>query len=375
MGEGTVRLPLDVLEDHPGNVFRPYTDEELRELAESIESCGRMLAPLVVRPKGDGRYEIISGHQRKRAAALLGWPEVECVVVEADDATAELMLIDANVEARQLTPMELARAVRRKKELLRQFRGDKGGTGFHLFDGKTRDHVARHFGLSGRQADKYDKLNDLIPELQEMVDAGKLSVKLGAKIACRAPEKQRLRLEVLGDEISSLSPDVLRDLEEADRLRAECERGHLALTIIKGRLEEAEAKLRGYEEAYGSKEDLEKEVQRLRAKVRELTYDEIDRKSDLERVDERARRSGAALIELLEQLTRPLAAARAELQHLVDAGPVEPNLAAYGLKLLGVLRETLSLVEPVIVGGLGRPDGGGKVVDVSSRKRRGGPGG
>lgn len=110
-------VQADLPDDSPENsLFRQLSDEELAEFAESLGQVG-MIHPPVVRPKGD-RFEIASGHQRVRAARLLGWEEVPCLVRDLPDGEAVAQVIDANVRARVPGPMEVARALARRAEAL-----------------------------------------------------------------------------------------------------------------------------------------------------------------------------------------------------------------------------------------------------------------
>lgn len=157
------------------------------------------------------------GHISKSGNAELRRLEaVPCVVAELDDTQAELVLLDANLNARHLGPMELARAIRRKKELLGERRGrpEKDGGNRHVFSGQTREMLAEQTGLSPRQLSEYDALNDLLPELQELVETGALGVSAGAGLARLPHEVQRAVWEALGDAVGQLKVEDVRKLRE-----------------------------------------------------------------------------------------------------------------------------------------------------------------
>jgi len=244
-------VPVDVLVESPHNaaLFRPLDEEELADLAESIAEVG-LVQPVVVRPK-DGFYEIVSGAQRVRAAKKLGWTEVLCVVEEVDDENALAQLMDANIKGRIPTPMEIARVLKRRMEMIGSRQGERtdlviaGGTSRQnvaKLKGRTSEAVGEPLGLSGRQVERYLKLNDLIPELQSLVGSGALGSTAAEELACLSPDTQRELVQAYGAHLGELIvPEVrvLRDaLEERDARLAELERERAELAR---RLEEAEA--------------------------------------------------------------------------------------------------------------------------------------
>lgn len=327
-----ITLPVEFLTDSSRNFFRPLAEDQLQELAQSISRSG-IIHPLVVRPLGDGRYEIISGHQRKRAALLLGLKEVPCRVVETAEEKAELMLIDANLQTRQLSPMEMARAVRRRKELA----GIRQGVRTDLTSDMMSE-VAGQLGVTDRHLRRLDKLNDLIPELQEMVDDERLGVTAGEKLASLPPDAQKLLFEALGDGIGRVRT------HELNRLREESDRGYLVLEVMEKRTRELEDELSRIKELHGGKDALESELERLRQKKKELEYDILDRQAAARAVQDRTRKSGAMLLELVEGLGRPVLAARPEIEALTRE-QLEPGIAVHVDRWARVFREIAELLE------------------------------
>ncbi|SMB96724.1 chromosome partitioning protein, ParB family [Thermanaeromonas toyohensis ToBE] len=332
-----MKVRLDELRENPWNFFRAADPEEVRELALSIREHG-LLHPIVVRPV-EGGYEIISGHRRKQALEYLGVKETTVRVVEVDDVEAELMLIDANLESRALSPMEVARAIRRKKELMGERRGRKERNNCANYSGKTSQLLASEFGLSPRQIENYDKLNDLIPELQLLVERGKLKPTTAVHIASWPPEAQRDLYEALGDEIAELK------VKEVMKLKEESERGYFVLRILQRKLEEVEARLAEYTQAEELKENLKEEIARLRLQKKQLEYDIIDRQNALKALENRAVKKGAALIELLERLCRPVQAALPDIEHYLGEGLEDEAFRAYALRWAAVLRQAALLIE------------------------------
>lgn len=354
-------LAVADLVPHPRNgVFRQLTDQEVAELAASLAEQG-FIHPLVVRPLAGGRYEVLSGHQRLRAVQRLGLERVPCIAVAADDGQAELMLLDANLATRQLGPMEMARAIRRKKELLGERRGrrKKGDQNDHLFHGRSREVLAQEMGVSAGHIDRYDALNDLMPELQALVDAGALGVTAGAGLARLPAEVQQTLWASLGEAVGQIRVDEVR------RLREDGQRAAVVVAALTRQVEHLEAELQDSEAKGSEAGDLRREIERLRARKRELDYEIQDRLALRQQME---RKPGARLLELVVAAMRPLAQARPELTALVDRlqmhggldGPTAANLYPH----LAELKAVAGLLERAVAGALppaaisGRPGGG-----------------
>lgn len=323
-------LSIELIHPNPSNFFRPSEPEEIKELAASIRENG-LIHPLVVRPV-EGGYEIISGHRRKEALEYLGVKEVEAKIIEVDDATAELMLIDANLETRTLSSMEIARAIRRKKELMGERRGNKGGNNCPL-SGKTREIIAQQLDMSPRQVENYDKLNDLIPDLQLLVDAGKLTPTAASQLALLEPDVQQELYDALGEEITSLKVKEVRQLKE------ESDRGYMVLKTLQKRLEEVESKLQRYEEEENAGEKLKEKITQLRQEKKQLEYDIIDRQTALQNIEKRVAKKGAALINLLDKVCRPVQSSRMEIEYLMKQGIEDEAIKAYALEWAATLED------------------------------------
>jgi ParB family chromosome partitioning protein len=326
-----IEISTDNLIDNPGNFFRNLSEEEIKELTESIKLHG-IMHPLVVRPLADGKFQIISGHQRRKAAERAGLKTVPCIVTEMDDTEAELALIEANLETRQLSTMEMARAIRKKKELL----GIRNGVHGKI----TSAQCAEVLGISERQFHKLDKLNDLIPELQDMVDSGKLGIAAGEKLAGLPQEMQKTIYDTLGGDISALTN------EDIKRIKEENDRGYLVLNVLQEKLKDTEEKLKAFQDVYDSKENIEKEIKVLRQKKKELEYDLMDRENALTAIQKRAVQKGTAILELLNQACRPIQAIRPELEVIFsESNIIDEGTSVYILRWAEVLRNTAAFLE------------------------------
>lgn len=214
-----VKIPIDELHAHPRNFFRTLDDEELAELANSIDQLG-LQHPVAVTPRKGGGYTIISGHQRTNAMRLFEAEEVPCVIREyASEEDAELALIHANTKTRNLSPMEMARSIRREKQIFGNRRGQRTdlktyGDNRLKLEGATRDIVADAYGISPRRADELDKLNDLIPQLERLVDDQTLSPTAAYQFACMSPEDQLKVAEALADHATKVTVAKAKQMRE-----------------------------------------------------------------------------------------------------------------------------------------------------------------
>ena len=162
--------------NHP---FKVVDDEAMLRTTESIAQFG-VLTPLIVRPLKEGGYEIVSGHRRAHAAQLAGITEVPCIIREMDDDTATVLMVDSNLQREHILPSERAFAYKMKLEAMKH-QGERAD----LLEEATSDQVGRksetaelvgqEMGDSRNQVRRYIRLTNLIPELLELVDTGKIS--------------------------------------------------------------------------------------------------------------------------------------------------------------------------------------------------------
>ncbi|MBN1074765.1 ParB/RepB/Spo0J family partition protein [Clostridium botulinum] len=189
----TKELDIDSLVPSKNNF---YGIREIEELAASIKENG-LMHNLVVRDIGGGTYEIISGERRYTALKKLGYEKVPCQIREINDLDAELMLIHANLEQRELTAIEKMEGIKRLKAIYNQKRA-KG----EKLNGKTRDLIGKDLGLSGVQVGRYQKVDkDLIPELKDKLDKEDITLTQAHTLSSLTKEEQR----VIHDEIKDLN--------------------------------------------------------------------------------------------------------------------------------------------------------------------------
>ena len=215
--------PADI-SDFPNHPFKVRDDEAMQETAESIRQYG-VLVPAIVRPREDGGYEIIAGHRRRHGSELAGLSAMPCIVRQMDDDTATILMVDSNIQRENILPSERAQAYKMKLEAIRRKAGRpaKGTENLpeencdqvgHNFDGKRSvEIVADEAGESKSQVQRYIRLTELTPELQQMVDEKKIGMTPAVEISYLKPEEQQMLLTAIDSEQATPS------LSQAQRMK------------------------------------------------------------------------------------------------------------------------------------------------------------
>lgn len=216
-------ISLTEIDPFPCHPYVIRDDEDMEMLVRSIQKNG-VIAPAIVRKKDDGRYELISGHRRKRACERIGIRTLPCVVKDVDDDTAIMMMVESNYCRSNLLPSEKAKAYRMHYESIKH-QGQKQKN-IAWKNVRSDEVLARKTGASRTQIQRFLKLSDLIPELLDLVDKGQLSIRPAVALADLNPEEQTYVLtcfDVYGvlptekqvKEIKHAYPPVsLRDVEK-----------------------------------------------------------------------------------------------------------------------------------------------------------------
>ena len=217
-------LPLSELHDFPNHPFKVRDDEAMQETAESIRQYG-VLVPAIVRPREDGGYEIVAGHRRKHGSELAGLQNLPCIVREMDDDTATILMVDSNIQRENILPSDRAQAYKMKLEAIRRKAGRPAKTEEtekgvncdqvgHNFDGKRSvEIIADEAGESKSQIQRYIRLTELSPELQQMVDEKKIGMTPAVEISYLKPEEQQMLLTAIDSEQATPS------LSQAQRMK------------------------------------------------------------------------------------------------------------------------------------------------------------
>ena len=237
--ERVMMLPVSELHDFPGHPFQVRDDEEMEKLAESITQHG-VLMPGLVRPRAAGGYEIVAGHRRKFASMKAGIREMPVIVRDMDDDTAVILMVDSNVQRENVLPSEKARAYKMKLDAIKRRAGRPSKENSRQLVGnfESAEIVGQSAGDSGRQVQRYIRLNELIPQLLEMVDGNEIKFNPAYELAFLRPEEQAVLYDILQAE------EVTPSLSQAQRLKRASQEGRLSEQDIAAIMREEKAQTR-----------------------------------------------------------------------------------------------------------------------------------
>lgn len=220
----TTMIDIELLEDFPDQPFKIYSEEKEKEMIDSIKVNG-IIHDLIVRPLNNGKYQILSGHNRKNCAIKAGLKEVPCKVKEVDDDTAKLMLVDTNlVQRKELYPSETAKALQMKRDVYK-----RKGVKSDFFD-----DISKEQSMSRGNVQRYLRLNYLIPELMNRVDTKEMTMKIAEDISFLTTDEQKKLEEKLEAKPRKLTGN------QAKRLKEESDKNNLTETTFKVILENVE---------------------------------------------------------------------------------------------------------------------------------------
>ncbi len=192
-------IPLDLLDAFPNNPFKVRDDEDMLELIESVTERG-VLVPAIVRPKSNGRYELISGHRRKRASECVGKDTLQCFVKDLDDSEATIIMVDSNIQRTHIPPSEKAFAYKMKIDAIKQ-QGKRNDLTCAPLGHKSRDIIAEQTGESRETIRRYIRLTFLVPELLEIVDEGRMKMRPAVEISYLDEDSQRDLVDAIDEAI------------------------------------------------------------------------------------------------------------------------------------------------------------------------------
>ena len=222
-------IPIEKLipfRDHP---FQIRDDEQMKMITESIRSVG-VLVPAIARPLPDGTYELISGHRRKRASEILGLSTLPVIVRDVDHDTGTVMMVDSNFQREEILPSERARAYKMKLEAIKRqgARTDltSDQVGQKSEKKSSRDLIAENSPDSSSQIQRYLRLNELIPELLQMVDERKIALTPAAEISYLTKDEQEILFMTIDCEMATPS------LSQAQRMKQISREGKLTDDMI-----------------------------------------------------------------------------------------------------------------------------------------------
>ncbi len=188
-------IPLELIDDFPDHPFKVRDDEDMQQLVESIKERG-VITPATVRQKEDGRYELVSGHRRKRASELAGFETLRCEVVDLNRDEATILMVESNFQRSQVLPSEKAFAYKMRLEAMKRQAGrpsKENGVpvGHNSIVGKSREILASESQDSNTQIQRYVRLTNLVPELLEFVDEGRIKMRPAVELSYLDEDCQR----------------------------------------------------------------------------------------------------------------------------------------------------------------------------------------
>ena len=184
-------IPLTEIDGFPDHPFQVREDEDMFQLVESIKERG-VITPATVRQKEDGRYELVSGHRRKKACELAGFETLRCEVVELTKDEATILMVESNFQRSQILPSEKAFAYKMRLEAMKRQAGRPSKENLvPVGQNYSREELASQSGESQTQIQRYVRLTNLVPELLELVDEGKIKMRPAVELSYLDEDCQR----------------------------------------------------------------------------------------------------------------------------------------------------------------------------------------
>ncbi len=234
--EMIVEIELSRLRSFENHPFKVQADSQMIELKDSIEKYG-ILNPLIIRPRKDGTYEIISGHRRRYAAEQLGYKKVPVIIRVMPDDEAVISMVDSNLQRERISPSEKAYAYKMKYDVIKRKTGRrKCGQIDHHSGKKSIEVIGEQSGDSPKQVQRYIKITELIPELLEKVDDGSIGFTPAVQLSYLKKKEQKEMLEAI--EYAQCTPS----LSQAIRLKKMSSEGVLTLEKMEDMLSEIKQK-------------------------------------------------------------------------------------------------------------------------------------
>jgi len=226
-------IPLDQIDDFPDHPFKVRLDEDMDQLVQSIKERG-LITPITLRTKDDGRYEIVSGHRRKKACELAGLPTVKAEIREMSRDEAIILMVESNLQRSVILPSEKAFSYKMRLEAMKRLPGrpskeNVSPVGTNL---RSDEIMAQEVGDSRNQINRYIRLTELIPELLQMVDDGKIAMRPAVELSYLTKKEQQWLAEAID------YADCTPSHTQAIRMRAFSKDGNLGPHVIENILNE-----------------------------------------------------------------------------------------------------------------------------------------
>ena len=228
-------IPLAEIDEFPDHPFKVLMDEDMEQLVDSVRRSG-VMTPATVRQKEDGRYELISGHRRKKACELAGLETLKCEVKELTRDEAIIVMVESNLQRTTILPSEKAFAYKMRLEAMKR-QGQRtdltcSPVGNKLQGVKSSDELAEKVGESKNQIFRYIRLTELVPEILQMVDERQIAFRPAVEISYLSEEQQYTLLEAMGYN------DATPSLAQAIKMKKFMQDGKLTDEVIQSIMQE-----------------------------------------------------------------------------------------------------------------------------------------
>ena len=229
-------IPISEIDEFPDHPFKVLMDEDMEQLVESIKRNG-VMTPATVRLKEDGRYELISGHRRKKACELAGLETLKCEVKELTRDEAIIVMVESNLQRSVILPSEKAFAYKMRLEAMKRQAGrptkeNYSPVGNNSEFATSSDELAEKVGESKNQIFRYIRLTELVPEILQMVDERQIAFRPAVEISYLTEEQQYTLLEAM--EYNDATPS----LAQAIKMKKFNQDGKLTDEVIQSIMEE-----------------------------------------------------------------------------------------------------------------------------------------
>ena len=228
-------IPISEIDEFPDHPFKVLMNEDMEQLVESVSRSG-VMTPATVRQKEDGRYELISGHRRKKACELAGLETLKCEVKELTHDEAIIVMVESNLQRSVILPSEKAFAYKMRLEAMNR-QGERtdltcSPMGNKLQGKKSSDELAEKVGESKNQIFRYIRLTELVPEILQMVDERQIAFRPAVEISYLSEEQQYTLLEAMGYN------DATPSLAQAIKMKKFMQEGKLTDEVIQSIMQE-----------------------------------------------------------------------------------------------------------------------------------------
>ena len=220
-------IPIELIDDFPDHPFKVKLDEDMDQLVESIKERG-LITPITLRPKEDGRYEVVSGHRRKKACEIAGLSYVKADVREMSRDEAIILMVESNLQRSVILPSEKAFSYKMRLEAMNRLPGRPSGNLTPVVSEKmrTNEELGKEVGESREQIRRYIRLTELIPDLLDLVDEGKIALRPAVELSYLSKNEQQMVFKQI--EICECTPSHAQTI----RMRKISQNGGLNAAMI-----------------------------------------------------------------------------------------------------------------------------------------------